>query len=344
MNRSEAFEIYNYLRQVASHPILDALGFSREPHDNRVRTRPWKDGKPRGIAFHYTGGANGLRTMGWFNSPKYDNKVSSAQVLIFDRIPDNIIGRIWSKLDSRILKLFPVPTVILADWLYSTWCTNWMNEYCMGVENRNMGNAFTYEFHRKLNKPANSHGGYYYECYSREQLICNINLGRVVRGYSYPNFNRDYCVGHHMIRVGKSDPGPAFPLKQISDAIFTNQNVTELQCIKTAFSAPTNSPEPVDFTPPSMDKRDNYYLEALPTIKPSVIRDPFYLCNLLARLGFNTAAEIPPATTLRMFTEWFQHSTRFYADRKKRLKIDGIAGPKTFEALKQRVWDLGLYT
>ncbi len=336
MNKN-ALEIYEYLQKRASWPILDKLGIDREPHANVIRTRPWGLMKPQGIAFHYTGGANGLKTMNWFNSPLWHNKSSSCQILIFDRIPHNIIGEMWDKLDKEILELFPVPTMILADWRWSTWCTNWANSMCMGIENRNIG----YNLKPIVDKPYLTQNNKIWEKYSREQLICNVNIGRVIREYSDGLLDRNFCVGHHMIHSRKQDPGPAFPLKGISDAVFTNENVNDLDFIKKAVPAPCNS-ELRDFTRSTEDKRDNIsvYNEMIVATDNSVCK--YYICNMLFRLGFNCLPEVPDAEVLNMFIIWFQKSTLFYRKRMNRLVVDGDFGPKTRNAMEKRLKDLGL--
>lgn len=328
-------EIYEYLQKQASWPILDKLGIDREPHANVIRTRPWELEKPQGLAFHYTGGANGLKTMNWFNSPLYDNKVSSCQILIFDRIPNNYIGEMWVKLDKEILNLFPVPTMILADWRWSTWCTNWINNLCMGIENRNCG----YNSKILQNKPYLPYNGKMFETYTREQLICNINLGRLVKEYSDGLLDRNFCVGHHMIHSRKQDPGPAFPLSGISNAVFTNDNINDLDFIKRAAPAPTDS-EPVDLLKSTSDKRNNISVDK--DVINCGLYDKYYLCNMLYRLGFNTLPEVPDDEVLNMFVIWFQKSTLFYRQRKNRLKVDGIYGEITKRAIEKRLKSLGL--
>jgi N-acetyl-anhydromuramyl-L-alanine amidase AmpD len=337
MNYKEALEIYEYIRKVLSWKILDYFGCSHEPHDNVIRTRSWKYGKPRGLAFHYTGGHNGLKSMKWFNKGSWGNRVSSCQVLIFDRCPDNAIGEIWKTADPKILELFPVPALILADWRWSTWCTNWINDLCMGIENRNMGplkNVKKMTLLSDLGKTAIIHNGINYEKFTDDQLKTNVNIGRLIRTYSENLLDRNYCVGHHMITNKKSDPGPAFPLELISNLIFTEDHAEKVcwltNCDVNIVGHETG--EPIYYQEMSSDKRDET-AEADEEISTKNL-NKYSLCSKLYRLGYNAGPELPDDFNMRMFVKWFQRSVG--------IKVDGFYGPQTDKALDIRLRELGL--
>ena len=52
---------------------------------------------------------------------------------------DGFIGDTWDKIDDELRRLFPVPTIIMADHRWGTWHGNWTCDVTLGVENRNSG-------------------------------------------------------------------------------------------------------------------------------------------------------------------------------------------------------------
>lgn len=349
-----ASEIYEILQKKISWAILDKLGVRREPHKPVIRTRKWKLGRPKGIAFHYTGGPSGLKTIHWFNDPALGNEVSSCQVIIFDRVTKDIIGEMWSdpKIVSMDMKtLFPVPTIVLADFKWSTWCTNWMNEYCVGIENRNIGPKWgATKLEEKLlkksfttvDRPIRS-----YETFSREQIICNLNLGRLIHGWTDKQLDPDYIVSHHMISCEKRDVGPAFPFCDLRKNIFTNTPIWELSFLDNYFWAPDTDKTLEDVFEHTKDSREGELFESQFLFQSGInlssktLRsiDVESATRLLRKLGYNCSDNSIESTT--MFTKWFQRSTQYDTNPKQHLAIDGVPGPKTILALQMRLKEVG---
>jgi N-acetyl-anhydromuramyl-L-alanine amidase AmpD len=318
------------------------------------RTKKWIE--PRGICFHYTGGPSGSKTAQWFNNPGCGNRESSAHVLIFDRITDDLIGRDWVELvPEEVRYFFPVPTLILADWSRAAWCSNWANGYCLGVENRNVGyNIAPRGKHTLAGKVAwVSHADQSYEPYTREQIIANISVGQLFKAI-YSSFNPDFVLGHQGVWAEKSDPGPHFPMvhvrKAIMDGVIDFNGLTWLSLFPLAPQIP-DARAPIGWCH-SDDKRDSPLLDiSLDGDVPGAyldMDDPEssevidWLLGAFLSLGYHVS-ELTPER-IRLFTSFFQRSTQAYADlpRKKDrvLRVDGIPGPLTRRVMFQRLIDL----
>lgn len=348
--RETAKDIYTHLRKI-SIKIIWELGCLPLPSDPVRRLRPWLRGSPRGIGFHYTGGTSGIKALKWFNNPKWENTSSSCHVLIFDRKPQNVVGELWDKYVGKDLQeFFPVPILLLADWSTATWCTNWMNGHCLGVENRNIGRRNTCVIFESLDKRATYCGGFYYEPYTQEQLVCNINLGRLFRHYlPEGQLDPDYLVGHSGVWAVKNDPGPAFPIHLIRNAIFNNAPINSLLWLL-AYPKASGIAENENYWQVFQgDYRDNANV-------PKIIIDEKYaeepiedaredVVSALYKLGFNCGPGEISDKQLSMFVSWYQCSTKAYKKVGRPedvLVVDGIAGPMTQDSLVNRLIQLGM--
>lgn len=234
-DKKDAVNIYDELRAISAR-ILPMIGCKPEPWEydgvGRTRTNKWKlhDGKRtyRGVLYHYTNGVSMERSARWANDPRYGNKGSSWHAQIDDRLAGKL-GDEWMKNDDEILILFPVPTLIMADHRWGTWHGNWSCDVCLGVENRNCG----YSGYSKLKgglKALNKVGyttefsGRKWEEYSLDQLVCNINYGRMVSGMNDGDMDKDLILTHQNVWATKNDCGPMFPIHVIRDAIFTEES------------------------------------------------------------------------------------------------------------------------
>lgn len=330
----------------ASHTCLDKLSIPRTPGG---RTRPWRTpGGPEGIAYHYTGGMSGLKSLRWFNDPSWGNKESSAHALIFDRVTPELA--LWNSQEAAAV--FHVPTLIIADVSLGVWATNWANSRCLGVENRNGGTAKYDEM--ELQKPRSYITGRWWEPYTREQMVANILLGRVFRALRGDQiFRPEWIVGHSMVWASKSDPGPLFPLHLVRRAIWDDTDVHQLPWISKFPAVPHGVGEDeLTWWEPSKDIRgdppkteETWDAAVKPGMHPADTPDlTLWLCDVLYRMGWPAGPEVPPDDQLRCFVSYFQRSTlAFKKDApEKVLGVDGVAGPLTREAMKARLQDLGL--
>lgn len=339
----EARDIYRDLQQV-SWLILDAIGCDREPHRPITRTRPWRHGKPRGVLYHYTGGPSGLKSMRWGNHPGWGNKVSSWHVTVFDRITDNEVGAIWVKhASAELRRLFPAPTVIMADWRWGTWHGNWTNDVTLGVENRNTGYAGGIE---QLGKQPFLAGGRKWEPYTREQMVCNVNIGRVA--HALYELDPEWILSHQCVWASKQDTGPAFPMHSVRNAVLTPGDPTTLPWLADHAMAPDTN-EDDDARWEVLDKVSRAEPKFTPWVVPATNEgeDPTFAAQALYLIGFRTGPEQPDLETVRRHVRWFQRSTQAYQyeeafDEKWTLKPDGICGPQTRAGLERRLKQLRL--
>jgi N-acetyl-anhydromuramyl-L-alanine amidase AmpD len=342
MDKQQAEAIIRDLK-FSSEVVLDTLGL---PHTPGKRVRPWRGTGPEGIAYHYTGGPDGLRTLRWFLDPGWKNEESSAHVLILDRCPESI-RKAWSLSPAALV--FRVPVLLIASLDQGTWCTNWVNNRCLGVELRNVGDRAA-----SLGIPGELRAGRLWERYTRGQVAAAIVLGQVFRAIQGEVFRPEWVVGHHMIWGTKSDPGPLFPLHNIRSAILSGQAPEDLPWLLTP-DFPEAIPEAVPDSIPGTVTRagefrggfrgDPERTEAQWHAGPErLIPDSEWLARALYRLGWMTWPKVPDWDGLRTVVGYFQRSTLAYQGTNpgRVLKVDGDCGPLTRAALEARLTQLGL--
>jgi N-acetyl-anhydromuramyl-L-alanine amidase AmpD len=207
-----------------------------EPYEPIVRTCKFLYGVPLGILYHYTGGVDAVKSMRWANDPTWGNTKSSWHVTIFDRITDDKAGELWVKFaNSTLRRWFPVPTIIMADWRWGTWHGNWTNDVTLGVENRNTGHSGWQKLGtdgiERLGKTplVLILGSKKWEPYTREQIVANVNIGRLLNGWIGGNHTLDpnWILGHQCVWATKLDPGPFFPIHDIRIEIFNDDDLSE---------------------------------------------------------------------------------------------------------------------
>lgn len=359
MDIQEATEIYSALR-AASKEILIKLGCHTEPHavDGKGKTRTCKwfliggQKRYRGLLYHYTAGVAEAGTLRWGNHPGWGNEVCSWHVTILDRISDNIIGEIWSKQDKQLRLLFPVPTIIMADWRWGTWHGNWTCDSTLGIENRNSG--YSYEAKggpAKLGKAPVEINGRRWEPYTREQMVCNINIGRVANGWIDEQIDPDWVLSHQCVWATKADTGLAYPMHSVRAAIFNDDNPADMDWLGAFPMAPDNNIDLDEVFEPLNEKRIEAQEDYVRWVKhrpgenrPKATAEPEWVAAQLYKIGFNTGPEIPTGEDLSRHVRWFQRSTCAYKKDHPEwvLAPDGVVGAKTVKGIERRLVQLRL--
>lgn len=356
MDFKDAQGIYSSLR-IASAAILKAIGCRTEPHEvngkGKTRTCKYKpingQSRYRGILYHYTAGVAEIGTMRWGNHPGWGNEVCSWHVTILDRISDTVVGEIWDQQETALRRLFPVPTVIMADWRWGTWHGNWTCNTTLGVENRNSG--YSYEAKggpNKLGKPPVEINGRRWEPYTREQMIANINLGRLANGWIDGQLDPDWVLSHQCVWASKSDTGLAYPMHDVRSAIFSDLDPLELDWLGAFDMAPDHNIALDEVFEPLDEHRDEAREDYVRWVKPTpdmkAAAEPEWVAAQLYKIGFNTGPELPAGTDLSRQVRWFQRSTGAYKKKHPEwvLAPDGLVGPKTVAGINRRLDQLKL--
>jgi hypothetical protein len=286
--------------------------------------------------------------MKWFNHPGWGNTGSSCHVMIFDRIPKNLIGDMWSNVDQELQEFFPVPTIILAPWYAGTWHGNWTNNMTLGVECRNVGrikgDKDTY-----LGKPTvtSPNGKQVVESFSWDQILCCINVGRLCQAWTSFALDMDWILTHQCVWALKRDAGPAFPIHKIREHIHNfDKRISDPRLFPTV--AP-NSGEGTEWMDTINELRDEPDECLVKWEQPTdvVIDDTEKAKINLYQMGFHSGdCGTHRERAFRNAVRWYQRSTSAFAktkhDRGRVLKPDGAYGPKTAASLHQRMGELGI--
>jgi len=348
-----ASQVYLVLKS-ASEAILAALGMQTEPR-NPTRTKKWRHEHPIGIIYHYTAGVSYLGAMRWANDASQKNAGSSWHVTICDRMPDGLMGELWLKhTDAALRQLFPVPTIIMADFRWGTWHGNWTNDVTIGIENRNSGywgyNKLGKDGLAKLGKNGVIFGGRTWEEYTREQIVANVNMGRLINGWADGQLEPDWILPHSAIWATKQDVGPAFSIYRVRASVFDDSDLHTAGWLTDFPMAPDKYKNEDAWWSDIIDQnpRDDAFLK---WPEPSLSKAPELsdeeVALALFKLGFNTGPEVPDHEALTKQVKWFQRSTSAYAapDVNKPelvLESNGVVGPRTKKELERRLSQLGM--
>jgi N-acetyl-anhydromuramyl-L-alanine amidase AmpD len=344
MDQKTAIAIYKELKQI-SEKILEKFFCLPEPSYPKQRTTSWQHGKPVGIVYHYTGGSSGLNAIRWANDARCKNSESSWHVTILDRNSKDPLGKAWTLFASEAIKaLFPVPTIIMASWSKGTWHGNWTCDSTIGIENRNGGYSLKPVVLQRLRKKPFVFGKRSYEPYTREQLICNINIGRLVQAYFGQTLNPGLILPHSAVWATKNDPGPNFPIHQIRELVLNDEPVnTEIWLEDYPEAAEIDDlPETVPFQH-GMRGPTEPFEWSVGDEKLTVASD-LQATTLLHKMGYNVFTDKINPQDLKKAVYYFQLSTRAYKKigrEDKVLLVDGILGSKTEAAMFQRMSELG---
>jgi N-acetyl-anhydromuramyl-L-alanine amidase AmpD len=199
------------------------------PASPGFKTKKWRHGRPRGVILHYTAGVSGIGSARWLNN--MSNTRSSCHFLVLDRkLVD--VDDIYSKYAD--LDALPVTVLMLGGLDRATWHAGWVNDICVGIENRNAGtlkcidetfcwwpNNWTKTFPgEELGKvPVEIDGGWW-EPYTAGQVEANIILGRNLLTMYDGQLDRRWFLPHSAVKASKWDTGRAFPFHGVRNAVF----------------------------------------------------------------------------------------------------------------------------
>jgi len=341
------------------------------PKSPGKKTRPWADGVgPQGLALHYTGGPDGIASIRWSNENR-SNTGSSWHATCFDfRLPD--LDQLLDKY-PLVKQYLPATAILHADIRYGTWHGNWTNSMTFGLENRNLGGltaigediyrqSGSRKYYCKEGKDPVLIRGQWWEPFTREQLISNINIGKMLRALRGEAFKKSWVIPHQAFWAVKSDVGSAYPVLLVRESIFADRPVEEMSWLKNYGSSltqpfsndlwpfedvETSSTDPRDMDPDVIayqPQRAKDFDEIAGSTWRAYL--PAMRANL-ELLGLHTTDESSEPVddykldaTLRLAVEIFQRSTHAKG-YKNALTVDGIPGMQTRVELEHRLRRFG---
>lgn len=237
MDTQEAVKFFEDLRKFS----VEVLKYIKAPTGPGAKVRKWKFGRPKGIIEHFTAGVSWKSSAAWLNNPT--NQHSSCHFLITDTLVTEVEA-IRAKYPS--IHFLPVTCLLLSDIKQGTWHAGWANSMCVGIENRNAGEIrkkgdkyywwarnWTDEFPAVLGKTPVFVNGKYWEPYTKGQIKANIHIGRALQAMTSAEggLSRNWIIPHSCVSGQKADTGPAFPLFDVRDAVFSGNPVDQMDFI-----------------------------------------------------------------------------------------------------------------
>jgi N-acetyl-anhydromuramyl-L-alanine amidase AmpD len=339
MSQDQAKHFFQALRQV-SLEILESLGI---PGDPGTKVRPWRDGRPQGVMFHYTAGVGWTESIRHLNGPNPPNKAASAQFFVLDRQLSAYVP-FYAKYSE--LQILPTMVLMLAPLDKSTYHGNWANDRCVGIENRNAGllrerkglvywwpNQYTTLFPADLGKTAVRLDGKLWEPYTRDQLISNIILGQAL-GCLYQGLDPSWIIPHSAVNRDKLDAGRAFPMLFIRQAIMEQAPIAELPWLShyEQLQFMDNYDEMTEHF--VGEQQDDEPFEPEKCVASNHTEDVEVAQLMLIQLGHHIDFGPQEQLSTRTAVLQFQRSVG--------ITIDGSIGPETLAALRARLADFGL--
>lgn len=228
-----------FFRQLASFSIQVLTGMGCDPVC-QWKTPGWPTAAPKGLIVHFT--ASGfMEALRWFMQARREAKASAHLV----------IGRSWPRAWRKIAESFPLveslpaPVVQCVPYWDRAWHATWTNPTHYGIELANHGELrkdaegqwvfwapkaegapeWTARWQSDGAVPGEepvSRFGRWWEPYPAAQVVALVRVAREVRQI-HSWIQRDQLLGHEQVQENKRDPGPAFPLSLVREAIFAPQ-------------------------------------------------------------------------------------------------------------------------
>ena len=337
-----------------------------------AKTRPWLDPDgPVGMLLHYTGGPNGIASMRWSNENQ-DNRGSSWHITILDHRIKEL--KELTQDYPLVAKFLPVTALLHADIHKGTRHGNWTNNRTIGVEHRNLGmlsgaargrpyrRSGRRKYYTRQDKIPIYIRNRYWEPYTKDQLVCTINIGKMLRRWRGCKFDPCWVLGHSAVWGSKMDPGIAYPTELIRDAIFSDvpaERIPWLMSYDCSMTLPlTELVEELDTTILDTDRDQDYAVfekiyEPLDPLDFDESKGKSWRNHLreiranLRVLGYcilpNDYVEDVNAVEKELYTATniFQYSTHDPKYKGNKLKVDSIPGLQTRAELIYRLKQFG---
>lgn len=203
-------------------------------HQSPWSSQGWKDGCPGGAIIHFTADVDLKRVMRWFLEKRFNSRVSAHAVVApawTDELRELAKG-------LPLVEALPAPVLQPVDPWREAWHATWTNGWAYGIENLNMGElqCRAGEFFSWRPRDRSAHDwttlwdvadgepipllGRWWAPYTEAQLATNVELLQVLRSFHGHELVRSRVLGHECVQFNKRDPGPAFPVHAIREALF----------------------------------------------------------------------------------------------------------------------------
>lgn len=235
-NEKHATQFFDQLEEFSNRYVLDELNLRRS-------LSPWGKStlEPQGAILHFTADEDIHRVLRWFLEKRHGARVSAHAVIADRRMGSH------DSLAADLPLVQELPTTIIQVRRADTeaWHATWANGVCYGIENVNAGPlkmktsvvrgrpevVFSTWRPRDRSSPewtsrwsssykeATLLHGKWWAPYTAAQIRSNVILLRYVE-QRFRSLRRAWILGHEQVQKNKQDPGPAFPLEGIREAMF----------------------------------------------------------------------------------------------------------------------------
>lgn len=347
--------------QVFSERVLPGLGVPKST-DYPWTESPWTygtftGGGPTGATLHFTAGPTLGRAVRWFMDPKHKSK-ASAQVVVDRGWPN---GMREQAEDLPLIYNLPTMVVQCLPPDMTAWHAGkkWFNQRHYGVEIVNPGELrmhgtgwaywpedWTTPYQPQIEPVAMCDK--WWEPYPVDQLLTVVRVLREVQALRPEPWRQVEILGHEQIKENKNDPGPLFPLHDIRRALREAIDPKLYQWVNHY----SNDSRYQEFVRDGIVMAWGQEVLKRPTYDVKVLWGDF-MTNLtigllkagtdfaplgkaaLAVLGY----EVSDVTQARMTSDDVASVEMF--QRMADLSVDGDPGPKTREAIVNRILDRG---
>lgn len=210
-----------------------------------------------------------------------------------------------------------------------------------------------------------SFGARRWESYTRGQIEANIVIGRMLYAWRGCDFDPSWVLPHSAVWWDKRDTGPAFPMEWVRNAIFSSVPLEALSWIRSwPRLAETEGGDGGEYVEPVIDMEGALEHDIFRSVETGTFDHDYQPVSSIAfdaRAGtgwrdhlaavrqnlrflgyFVPHAEAPHdprimGTELRLATRIFQSSTHAKGYQAKALKVDGIPGAKSRQAITMRI-------
>lgn len=234
--KDEAIEFFRQLREFSAR----YFAWARMPAESPWGSGAFANGAPAGAIIHFTADDDFLRVLRWFQLEKYQSQ-ASAHFVVADR---KLGSAALFTAGLPLIEALPVTVIQCKSLSTVAWHATWVNNICLGIENINVGEVrkrvddkwawcgseWTAPYGSYMQPEPVVLYGKTWAPFPIQQVETNLAILKHLRNLcNWRDGSR--ILGHEQVqsartRMGgvvlheKSDPGPAYPLNAVREAVF----------------------------------------------------------------------------------------------------------------------------